>query len=110
MHHSLSRLASLPPETLVFCAHEYTRANLRFAAAVEPGNPDIDHYRTQVDERRGRGEPTLPSTIGLELEINPFLRAQEPAIRLAAENHFQTTLKDDVSVFAAVRRWKDTFR
>lgn len=110
MQQSLARLAALPAETRVYCAHEYTRANLRFAQTVEPENPAIHRYRAEADERRTRNEATIPSTIALELEINPFLRAHVPAVRLAAEKHFGTTLPDNVSVFAAVRRWKDGFR
>jgi len=110
MYQSLSRLAALPPDTLVYCAHEYTQANLRFAVSVEPDNPAIRRYRTEVENRRQREEPTVPSTLGLELEINPFLRSHEPAVRLAAEKYANKTLDDDISVFAAIRRWKDNFR
>jgi hydroxyacylglutathione hydrolase len=110
MHQSLARLAALPAETQVYCAHEYTRANLRFAHTVEPENAAILRYRSEVDERQAHGEPTLPSTIGLEREINPFLRVHVPAVRVATERHFETTLSDAASVFAAVRRWKDGFR
>jgi len=110
MHESLSRLASLPGSTLVYCAHEYTRANLRFAQAVEPDNPDIGSYRSEVDRIRARGEPTLPTTLARELKINPFLRSESPAVRLAAETYAGTALADSAAVFAAVRRWKDNFR
>lgn len=110
MQRSLARLGALPGDTLVYCAHEYTRANLRFAQAVEPDNPAIQRYRGEVDERRARGEPTVPSTIALERAINPFLRWDSPAVRRAAENRAGTALTDDISVFAAIRRWKDSFR
>lgn len=110
MQHSLARLAALPGDTGVYCAHEYTRANLRFAQTVEPGNPAIQRYRDEVDARRARDEPTIPSSIALEREINPFLRWDSPAVRRAAENHSGTALTDEVSVFAAIRRWKDGFR
>lgn len=110
MQHSLARLAALPGDTGVYCAHEYTRANLRFAQTVEPDNPAIQRYRDEVDARRARDEPTIPSNIALEREINPFLRWDSPAVRRAAENHSGTALTDEVSVFAAIRRWKDGFR
>lgn len=110
MRRSLARLAALPGDTLVYCAHEYTRANLRFAQTVEPDNPAIQRYRDEVDARRARDEPTIPSNIALEREINPFLRWDSPAVRRAAENHSGTALTDEVSVFAAIRRWKDGFR
>jgi len=110
MQRSLARLAALPGDTLVYCAHEYTRANLRFAQTVEPDNPAIHRYTSEVDERRARDEPTIPSTIALERAINPFLRWDSPAVRQAAERHSGTALSDDSEVFAAIRRWKDGFR
>jgi hydroxyacylglutathione hydrolase len=110
MHASLSRLAALPADTLVYCAHEYTLANLRFAQAVEPDNHAIRRYRADAAARREHDEPTLPSSLAREREINPFLRTHVPAVRMAAEKYSGTTLSDNVSVFAAVRRWKDGFR
>jgi hydroxyacylglutathione hydrolase len=109
MHTSLMCLASLPEETLVYCAHEYTAANLRFALAVEPGNKDTRSHRDTVLGWRARNRPTLPSTIGLEKRINPFLRVQSRAVRLAAERHADQTLDREDEVFAVVRRWKDGF-
>ena len=105
---SLQRLATLPEDTHVCCAHEYTLANLRFARAVEPGNTDVQASLRDVAQRRARGEPSLPSTIGHERRINPFLRVREPAVRAAVQTG--TTDADDVAVFAALRRWKDHFR
>jgi hydroxyacylglutathione hydrolase len=109
MHDSLMRLAALPHDTRVLCGHEYTLANLAFAAAVEPDNDDVARRAGQCRELRTRGEPTLPSTIGLERRINPFLRCAEPAVIAAARAH-GATADDPVSVFAAIRRWKDGFR
>jgi hydroxyacylglutathione hydrolase len=110
MHTSLMRLAALPTDTAVYCTHEYTQANLRFALTVEPGNPDIQAYRDHVVARRQAQEPTLPSTIGLERRINPFLRADEPAVRAAAEAYTQQRLETALDVFTALRRWKDHFK
>jgi hydroxyacylglutathione hydrolase len=110
MHDSLSRLAALPGATQVYCAHEYTEANLRFAQAVEPDNPDARQYREQVRNLRLQGRPTLPSTLDLERRVNPFLRAAQPGVRRAAEAKCGQTLTTTASVFACLRRWKDGFR
>ena len=110
MHDSLRRLAALPADTLVYCAHEYTLANLRFAATVEPDNPAIAAWRAEAAARRQCREPTLPSTLAREQAVNPFLRGGQPAVRAAAERHAGRPLADEVSVFAAIRQWKDNFR
>ena len=110
MHASLNRLAALPGNTQVYCAHEYTLANLRFAQAVEPDNADIAAYRRAVEAQRERDEPTLPSTLERELRINPFLRSSVPEVRAMIEKHAGIALPDSLSVFTAVRRWKDNFR
>lgn len=102
---SLSRLADLPDETLVFCAHEYTQANAAFALSVDPDNTDLQAYSHQVDRERARGEPTVPTTIGAEKAANPFLRAKDPALR--ARLGLETAPDDEV--FAEVRRRKDSF-
>lgn len=110
MHASLSRLAALPEDTLMYCGHEYTEANLRFALAVEPENPDILAYRDRAHSQRLQKLPTLPSTIGLERRVNPFLRSGEPGLRQAAEKQASHSLASEVEIFAVVRRWKDGFR
>lgn len=110
MHASLAKLAALPPETEVYCAHEYTLANLRFARKVEPENRDIERYRQAASARLAQGQPTLPSTIGLERRVNPFLRTAEPRVRSAAG--VGAELKSDAAdttVFARLRRQKDDF-
>lgn len=109
MHASLSRLALLPAETRVCCAHEYTLANLRFAQAVEPGNRDLAEHLQWCEARRREGEPTLPSTIGCERLLNPFLRCDAPEVVRSAREHGAT---DDSgpAVFAALREWKNRFR
>ncbi|HEX7888195.1 MAG TPA: hydroxyacylglutathione hydrolase [Ramlibacter sp.] len=110
MFDSLSRLAGLPGTTRVCCTHEYTLGNLEFATAVEPGNTQLIHYRQQCEARRSRGEPTLPSTIALENQVNPFLRASQPAVTRAAHGFNGADPADPVAVFAALRQWKNEFR
>lgn len=105
MWNSLSRLAALPEETRIYCAHEYTQANAAFALSVDPDNPDLQAYALMVDAERAKGEPTVPTTIGAELSANPFMRPTDPAIR--ARLGLETA--DDEDVFAELRRRKDVF-
>ncbi len=109
MFHSLARLAALPAQTLVYCAHEYTLANIRFARAVEPDNPDLQQRQRLCEEQRARGEPTVPSTIGIERATNPFLRCNVPQVRAAAEQRVAGSSSDLVATFAAIRAWKNEF-
>ena len=106
---SLSALAALPPETRVYCGHEYTLANLRFGLAVEPGSAALKARNERERARRDRGEPTVPSTMGEELATHPFLRAHLPGVRAAAAAHAGHALADDVASFAALREWKNAF-
>jgi hydroxyacylglutathione hydrolase len=106
---SLCKLSALPGPTRVYCGHEYTLANLRFARAVEPANVLLEKRQAREQEKRNRAEPTLPSTIGEERATNPFLRADEPAVRAAAEQHAGRALSDRVAVFAEIRAWKNSF-
>lgn len=106
---SLGALAALPPATRVCCAHEYTLSNLRFAQAVEPGNAELIEYTRRCQALREQNRPTLPSTIGTERAINPFLRSRQPAIAKAVRAHAPSA-NDEVAVFAALREWKNTFR
>lgn len=105
---SLTRLAALPEATRVCCAHEYTLSSLRFARAVEPDNAELRAYQTHAQTLRDQHLPTLPSTIGLEKAVNPFLRTHLPAVALAVQQR-ATDEHDPVSVFAALRTWKDQF-
>lgn len=105
---SLGLLASLPDDTAVYCAHEYTEMNLRFAAAVEPENPAIRQRIAEAADLRARGEPTLPSTLALEKATNPFLRCDQPGVVAAARAH-GAVADDRVSVFAAIRSWRNEF-
>jgi hydroxyacylglutathione hydrolase len=110
MNASLNRLRELPPETQVFCGHEYTAANLRFALTVEPTNAAALEYQESVNRLRASGDPSLPSTLSLEIEVNPFLRCDKDSVRLAAEAHAGKPLPEAFEVFAALRAWKDQFR
>jgi hydroxyacylglutathione hydrolase len=105
---SLDKLALLPAATRVCCAHEYTLSNLRFARSVEPENTALAQYQSQCIALREAGQPTLPSTMGMELSINPFLRTREPALVTAAQQ-VDTTAQDDISVFAVIRQLKNNF-
>jgi hydroxyacylglutathione hydrolase len=107
---SLEALAGLPDETRVYCGHEYTEANLRFALAVEPGNSDIMDYVKRAAALRAKDRPTLPSTIGLEKRVNPFLRSRHENVKSSAERRAGRMLPTPVAVFAEIRSWKDTFR
>lgn len=109
MYASLQSLATLPPETAVYCAHEYTLANLAFARAVEPDNAALADRVAQAEATRARNEPTVPSELGLELATNPFLRCSEPALQASLESQGKLGQRDGAQVFAVVRGWKDTF-
>ena len=106
---SLDALAALPGDTRVFCAHEYTLGNLRFARAVEPGNQALADYEQHCQRLRAGGQPTLPSSIGTERAINPFLRSREPAVIQSVRSHAPQAT-DEVAVFAALRQWKNEFK
>jgi hydroxyacylglutathione hydrolase len=107
---SLQKLAALPGRTVVYCTHEYTMANLRFAAEVEPGNSTLIERMRREQKKRDAGQPTLPSTIALELATNPFLRSHEPEIVQNLQRRGQLEQDDGVAAFAALRLWKNTFR
>ena len=107
---SLERLAALPAETLVCCGHEYTLANAAFARVVEPDNPALQRRQAEATTMRDRGLPTLPSTLGGELDCNPFLRIDAPAVRAAVAAREPGAADDRVAAFAGLRRWKDGFR
>ena len=111
MLQSLDQLAALPGDTRVCCTHEYTLSNLKFARAVEPGNAALLHYSSQCEALRARGEPTLPSRMALERDINPFLRVRVPTVAQAARGYDAQADQDDAAaVLAALRQWKNEFR
>ncbi len=109
MSASLAKFAALPGDTQVCCTHEYTLSNLKFAAAVEPSNAALAQYTGACAAQRAAGLSTLPSSMAVECAINPFLRCTEPdVVRAAQAQGAQGT--DAVSVLAALREWKNTFR
>lgn len=101
----LSVLRELPDETIVYCGHEYTKANADFALSVDPDNQALKERAAEINRLRARDLPTLPTTIGLEKVTNPFLRWDDPAIR----RHLGMENAEDVDVFAEVRKCKDRF-
>ncbi len=105
---SLTHLAALPDATRVCCAHEYTLGSLRFALTVEPDNVDLQAYQTRAQALRRYHQPTLPSTMALEKAVNPFLRTHLPHVSQTLRQRDGSAL-DPVSVFAALRTWKDQF-
>ncbi|OGO91940.1 MAG: hydroxyacylglutathione hydrolase [Coxiella sp. RIFCSPHIGHO2_12_FULL_42_15] len=105
LYHSLQRLAALPQETEVYCGHEYTFNNLRFASLVEPHNDTIQTRLTHI-----KNQPvTLPSSLAIELATNPFLRCHIKEVRESAAHYIGHELNDPIAVFAALRQWKDQF-
>jgi hydroxyacylglutathione hydrolase len=110
MSASLAKFAALPAETTVYCGHEYTVSNLRFAQEVEPANVAIRKHLQKCMELRARDEATLPSTVSQERNINPFLRCDEGTVKQAAERHAGCRLQSHVEVFATLRAWKDGFK
>jgi hydroxyacylglutathione hydrolase len=105
MWSSLSKLAALPDDTLVYCAHEYTQSNARFALSVDPDNPALKERAGEVARQRAAGQPTVPTRLGAERAANPFLRVRDPAIRAK----LGMAGASDVDVFAEIRRRKDSF-
>ncbi len=109
LYESLNKISRLPISTYNYCAHEYTLANLDFAQAVEPGNSDIRQRCAAEQRKRDQGQPTLPATLELELATNPFLRCDQEAVIVSAENFAGKHLDGPDKVFKALRHWKDTF-
>lgn len=109
MRASLDKLAALPGDTRVCCTHEYTLSNLRFALAVEPDNTDLVTYQAHCTRLREAGRPTLPTSIAQELSINPFLRTLQATV-IAAARRIDPAARDDISVFTAIRQWKNQFQ
>jgi hydroxyacylglutathione hydrolase len=109
MHESISRFSILPENTKVYCGHEYTQSNLAFAITVEPDNQFIKDKIEEVDKLRQLDKETLPSDIGSELKINPFMRCEEKTVVDAASNYSGNELKETHEVLGAIRDWKDNF-
>ena len=110
MYRSLSKLAALPDETKVYCGHEYTLANIGFAKAVEPANRALSAREARDQKLREAGKPTLPTTIGHEKAVNPFLRVGDAAIQSTLAAHFNHPVSDRLDAFRLMRGWKDKFR
>ncbi len=107
MQHALEKIRALPDKTMVYCAHEYTAANLTFAQIAEPENSAISQRQQQVQQQRNENRATVPSQLRVEKQTNPFLRWDNPSLIEAASNYSGQPLTNAVAVFAAVRRWKD---
>ncbi|RUO40497.1 hydroxyacylglutathione hydrolase [Aliidiomarina taiwanensis] len=107
--HSLDTFRALPADTKIYCAHEYTAANLEFALAVEPDNQDIQERAALVAKQRSNQEATVPSLLSIELKTNPFLRTHLPSVQKAAEQRAGRQITRKEEVFAVIREWKDTF-
>jgi hydroxyacylglutathione hydrolase len=105
---SLLRLKALPPETLLYCAHEYTQANARFALHADPDNARLQRYAARVEASRAEGRPTVPTNLARELAANPFLRADDPELQARWTGN-GGKVGDPVATFAALRQAKDSF-
>jgi len=107
LHSSLTQIAVLPGDTLVYCAHEYTLDNIGFAKWVEPDNPDLLNREIDTRQARDKNVPTVPSMLEVELKTNPFLRANIPGVVKAAERYAGQSLETTEDVFTTLRQWKD---
>lgn len=106
MWQSLQKIMAWPDDTRLYCAHEYTQANARFALTVEPGNEDLVERVKEVDELRAKNKPTIPTTVGLEKKTNPFLRPMSENLRKTIHMEDAT----EIEVFTRTRQLKDQFR
>ena len=109
MHDSLNRLARLPDATRIYCAHEYTLSNLRFARAVEPHNEQVRARQEEVEQWRAAGRISLPSSLGIEKATNPFLRCDETSVHEIISVRQKNADLTPALVFEALRAWKDHF-
>ena len=108
MHESVLKLKSLPVNTKIYAGHEYTQSNLQFAMEVEPLNQKLISRYNDVQNLLNKGIPTLPTTLELELEVNPFLRCQTSEVQKSVVNKFNTSNHED-EIFKALRQWKDNY-
>ena len=109
MNHSLEKLMCLPSKTEIYCAHEYTLSNLQFALMAEPDNVDLKEYELNSKNKRERNIPTIPTTLGQELQINPFLRVAETSLREAISDKLDhSNMTSNAEVFGFLRSWKDS--
>ena len=103
MMNALAKFQALPPNTQIWCAHEYTLNNLKFALTLEPDNPDVQQRLATVQTMRQQGEPTIPARLSNELTSNPFLRSHDPVLQYAV------SVTDPLAAFAKIRKLKDRF-
>jgi len=106
---TLNSITALPADTMIYCTHEYTLANIEFALAVEPQNPSLLEYKDWVTHQRNNDKPSLPTSLQTQLHINPFLRLHQSDVKGYAETLTKSTLTQSVEVFAALRSAKDRF-
>jgi hydroxyacylglutathione hydrolase len=109
LHQSLRHLTGLPRDTLIYCGHEYTLANLEFAQAVEPDNKAVSEALLAAKLLRAQHLPTVPGTLASELATNPFLRTQLASVKNAAETYCGRSLQNEVEIFSVLREWKNHF-
>ncbi len=109
MLNAMKKFSLLPDNTLVYCTHEYTLSNLAFAMTLEPENIDIQQRTLEVTALRDQNTPSVPCWLGSEKKVNPFLRWDSPQLKYTVEDWADEKLEDDISIFAAIRRWKDVF-
>ncbi|GGF54009.1 hydroxyacylglutathione hydrolase [Alteromonas lipolytica] len=109
MHRSLNKLKRLPGSTVIYCTHEYTQANVKFALAVEADNQALQDYNQWVAQTRSKNLPTLPTTLSTQLAINPFLRCESSSVINAVAQQSGAELNDEIAVFTHLRKWKDNF-
>ncbi len=109
MLNSLNKISALPQETAVFCAHEYTLANLKFALAADKGNAALEQRMDVVSALRHNGEPSVPSTLEIELRTNPFLRCHTHAVAESVAAHTAVPVQGTLATFTHLRAWKDHF-
>lgn len=107
---SLKRLMQLPDNTEIFCAHEYTLSNISFARTIEPGNPALSTFAQTAEMKRAKGMPTLPSTMAIEKQVNPFLRSSEPGLVQMVKSWYGQPHLDEQQVFTLLRKAKDSYR
>ncbi|SAK55406.1 hydroxyacylglutathione hydrolase [Caballeronia arationis] len=107
---SLDSLAALPENTQVHCAHEYTLSNIRFALACDPANGALARWQEDAQALRASGKPTLPTTIGHERSVNPFLRVDDADVQATLAAHYKHAVSDRLEAFRLMRGWKDKFR
>ena len=108
LHHSLEKIAKLPPDTQIFCTHEYTLDNIGFAKWIEPDNKNLLEHETACRALIDADKPTLPTLLSDELKTNPFLRCNEKNVIKKAEQFSGESLNNSLDVFIAVRHWKDS--